>query len=181
MHRLEFLNRFNVHRNSVADADKARLSDRREENAADFYREAADVPACDLVGQWPHIYEPHDRKVDPYRVAGFLGAVGGALVVYVLTNMGVVEPTWKAMAAGLMIYAALAKLLEARFTAAAPVATDSSTCFLISTLLLRELSRNQVSKKTLGRRSTRSRARLCRSPGGGSNRHRLDRTMARSS
>ena len=33
-----------------------------------------------------------------------------------------------------------------------PVATDSSTCFLISTLLLRELSRNQVSKKTLGRR-----------------------------
>ena len=37
--------------------------------------------------------------------------------------------------------------------AATPVATDSSTCFLISTLLLRELSRNQVSKKTLGRRS----------------------------
>ena len=36
--------------------------------------------------------------------------------------------------------------------AATPVATDSSTCFLISTLLLRELSRNQVSKKTLGRR-----------------------------
>ena len=35
---------------------------------------------------------------------------------------------------------------------AAPGATDSSTCFLISTLLLRELSRNQVSKKTLGRR-----------------------------
>ena len=32
-------------------------------------------------------------------------------------------------------------------------AVDSSTCFLISTLLLRELSRNQVSKKTLGRRS----------------------------
>ena len=31
-------------------------------------------------------------------------------------------------------------------------AADSSTCFLISTLLLRELSRNQVSKKTLGRR-----------------------------
>ena len=31
-------------------------------------------------------------------------------------------------------------------------AVDSSTCFLISTLLLRELSRNQVSKKTLGRR-----------------------------
>ena len=31
-------------------------------------------------------------------------------------------------------------------------APDSSTCFLISTLLLRELSRNQVSKKTLGRR-----------------------------
>ena len=38
--------------------------------------------------------------------------------------------------------------------AATPVATDSSTCFLISTLLLRELSRNQVSKKTLGRRKT---------------------------
>ena len=44
--------------------------------------------------------------------------------------------------------------------AAAPVAlralsaaVDSSTCFLISTLLLRELSRNQVSKKTLGRRT----------------------------
>ena len=37
--------------------------------------------------------------------------------------------------------------------AATPVATDSSTCFLISTLLLRELSRNQVSKKTLGRRT----------------------------
>ena len=33
-------------------------------------------------------------------------------------------------------------------------AVDSSTCFLISTLLLRELSRNQVSKKTLGRRIT---------------------------
>ena len=32
-------------------------------------------------------------------------------------------------------------------------AVDSSTCFLISTLLLRELSRNQVSKKTLGRRT----------------------------
>ena len=32
-------------------------------------------------------------------------------------------------------------------------AVDSSTCFLISTLLLRELSRNHVSKKTLGRRS----------------------------
>ena len=31
-------------------------------------------------------------------------------------------------------------------------AVDSSTCFLISTRLLRELSRNQVSKKTLGRR-----------------------------
>ena len=31
-------------------------------------------------------------------------------------------------------------------------AVDSSTCFLISTLLLRELSRNHVSKKTLGRR-----------------------------
>ena len=30
-------------------------------------------------------------------------------------------------------------------------AADSSICFLISTLLLRELSRNQVSKKTLGR------------------------------
>ena len=41
--------------------------------------------------------------------------------------------------------------------AATPVATDSSTCFLISTLLLRELSRNQVSKKTLGRRTTHSR------------------------
>ena len=45
-------------------------------------------------------------------------------------------------------------------SAAAPVAlralsaaVDSSTCFLISTLLLRELSRNHVSKKTLGRRS----------------------------
>ena len=44
-------------------------------------------------------------------------------------------------------------------SAAAPVAlralsaaVDSSPCFLISTLLLRELSRNQVSKKTLGRR-----------------------------
>ena len=44
--------------------------------------------------------------------------------------------------------------------AAAPVAlrapsaaADSSTCFLISTLLLRALSRNQVSKKTLGRRT----------------------------
>ena len=36
-------------------------------------------------------------------------------------------------------------------------AVDSSTCFLISTLLLRELSRNQVSKKTLGRRSARLR------------------------
>ena len=36
-----------------------------------------------------------------------------------------------------------------------PAAVDSSTCFLISTLLLRELSRNQVSKKTLGRRNTR--------------------------
>ena len=34
-------------------------------------------------------------------------------------------------------------------------AVDSSTCFLISTLLLRELSRNQVSKKTLGRRTGR--------------------------
>ena len=33
-------------------------------------------------------------------------------------------------------------------------AVDSSTCFLISTRLLRELSRNQVSKKTLGRRTT---------------------------
>ena len=49
-------------------------------------------------------------------------------------------------------------------SAAAPVAlralsaaVDSSTCFLISTLLLRELSRNQVSKKTLGRRSSRER------------------------
>ena len=39
---------------------------------------------------------------------------------------------------------------------AQPVATDSSTCFLISTLLLRALSRNQVSKKTLGRRITAS-------------------------
>ena len=46
-------------------------------------------------------------------------------------------------------------------SAAAPVAlralsaaVDSSTCFLISTLLLRELSRNQVSKKTLGRRTS---------------------------
>ena len=39
--------------------------------------------------------------------------------------------------------------------AATPVATDSSTCCLISTLLLRELSRNQVSKKTLGRRRTK--------------------------
>ena len=45
-------------------------------------------------------------------------------------------------------------------SAAAPVAlralsaaVDSSPCFLISTLLLRELSRNQVSKKTLGRRT----------------------------
>ena len=45
-------------------------------------------------------------------------------------------------------------------SAAAPVAlralsaaVDSSTCVLISTLLLRELSRNPVSKKTLGRRS----------------------------
>ena len=44
-------------------------------------------------------------------------------------------------------------------SAAAPVAlralsaaVDSSTCFLISTLLLRALSCNQVSKKTLGRR-----------------------------
>ena len=44
--------------------------------------------------------------------------------------------------------------------AAAPVAlrapsaaADSSICFLISTRLLRVLSRNQVSKKTLGRRS----------------------------
>ena len=34
--------------------------------------------------------------------------------------------------------------------AAAPVAADSSICCFISTLLLRELSRNQVSKKTLG-------------------------------
>ena len=46
-------------------------------------------------------------------------------------------------------------------SAAAPVAlralsaaVDSSTCFLISTRLLRELSRNQVSKKTLGRRTS---------------------------
>ena len=38
-------------------------------------------------------------------------------------------------------------------------AVDSSTCFLISTLLLRELSRNQVSKKTLGRRRSASRKR----------------------
>ena len=44
-------------------------------------------------------------------------------------------------------------------SAAAPVAlralsaaVDSSPCCLISTLLLRELSRNHVSKKTLGRR-----------------------------
>ena len=36
---------------------------------------------------------------------------------------------------------------------ASAAAVDSSTCFLISTLLLRELSRNQVSKKTLGRRT----------------------------
>ena len=36
--------------------------------------------------------------------------------------------------------------------AAAPVAADSSICFFISTLLLRELSRNQVSKKTLAAR-----------------------------
>ena len=34
---------------------------------------------------------------------------------------------------------------------ASAAAVDS--CFLISTLLLRELSRNQVSKKTLGRRT----------------------------
>ena len=43
-------------------------------------------------------------------------------------------------------------------------AVDSSTCFLISTRLLRELSRNQVSKKTLGRRSpttTLSRSARC--------------------
>ena len=37
-------------------------------------------------------------------------------------------------------------------------AVDSSTCFLISTLLLRELSRNQVSKKTLGRRKAHEHA-----------------------
>ena len=43
---------------------------------------------------------------------------------------------------------------------AAPGATDSSTCFLISTLLQRELSRNQVSKKTLGRRTGRLSERL---------------------
>ena len=49
--------------------------------------------------------------------------------------------------------------------AATPVATDSSTCFLISTLLLRELSRNQVSKKTLGRRSrAKTNAYLLRHP-----------------
>ena len=55
-------------------------------------------------------------------------------------------------------WTALSRPLRSR-SAAAPVAlralsaaVDSSTCFLISTLLLRELSRNQVSKKTLGRR-----------------------------
>ena len=51
-------------------------------------------------------------------------------------------------------WTALSRPLRSR-SAAAPVAlralsaaVDSSTCFLISTLLLRELSRNQVSKKT---------------------------------
>ena len=55
-------------------------------------------------------------------------------------------------------WTALSRPLRSR-SAAAPVALralsaadDSSTCFLISTLLLRALSRNQVSKKTLGRR-----------------------------
>ena len=52
--------------------------------------------------------------------------------------------------------------------AAAPVAlralsaaVDSSTCVLISTRLLRELSRNPVSKKTLGRRSLEQQPCLC--------------------
>jgi len=126
MSTIEFLNAFGAYRVKRNQMKEAELRAAREANAIAFFRDASDIEDCDPVSSFPHIHEPHQSKVSPYRIGGFAAVILGLAVAKRISEQAAVSsiadqllggPTtdWTVGAVTIGAFLGIGKMLEAYF------------------------------------------------------------------